>query len=309
MSLQGLANWAPFQIDALGLVTIFGAEEVNKSIGNLVQSWVTEYLPVLGTHVIAGNQILNPIPGFFLYNITDGVVATDVSAWFARWMQSYPLTYSATTITLKVERGFPQAVRHIISVTIGFLAFAPLVILTVMMRDPWGMANFVSIGLTIIVRRLMLYELRTSIDRAIDNLDETHNDNVKVFLTLPDGRAVTIRGPRMVVVNVLLTDPRPSRPRLYLMMRLIAWLAFGAHAISLGMSTLFHQILAVTTLLLGTLLTCCHIGDREAIIGQRLRLDVDLGDPAWTRSSAYARLDLSQVEEQRMVSGQDYGPR
>ncbi|RSL82297.1 hypothetical protein CEP52_016998 [Fusarium oligoseptatum] len=300
MGIQNLADWAPFQIDALGLVTIFGAGEVNRSIGNLVQSWVTEYLPVLGTHIIASNDIVAPIPGFVLYNITDGIVATDITPWFARWLQSYPLTYTATTITLRVDGKPMPYIQHSISLVLGVLTFAPLVILTIIMGDGWGIADFTAILITVAVRQLLLRELRSSIDRAIDNLEDARDGNVKVFLTLPDGRAVTILGPRMVVVNVLLTDPHPSRPRFYLALRLLAWLAFGAHAISLGMSTLFHQILAVIALLLGTFLAGSHVGDRNAFIGQRLRLDVDLGDPTWTRSSAYARFNLTEAEEQSM---------
>ncbi|RMJ03436.1 hypothetical protein CDV36_015034 [Fusarium kuroshium] len=300
MGIQNLADWAPFQIDALGLVTIFGAGEVNRSIGNLVQSWVTEYLPVLGTHIIASNDIVAPIPGFVLYNITDGIVATDITPWFARWLQSYPLTYTATTITLRVDGKPMPYIQHSISLVLGVLTFAPLVIFTIIMGDGWGIADFIAILITVAVRQLLLCELRSSIDRAIDNLEDAHDGNVKVFLTLPDGRAVTILGPRMVVVNVLLTDPHSSRPRFYLALRLLAWLAFGAHAISLGMSTLFHQILAVIALLLGTFLAGSHVGDRNAFIGQRLRLDVDLGDPTWTRSSAYARFNLTEAEEQSM---------
>ncbi|RSL42196.1 hypothetical protein CEP51_016503, partial [Fusarium floridanum] len=300
MGIQNLADWAPFQIDALGLVTIFGAGEVNRSIGNLVQSWVTEYLPVLGTHIIASNDIVAPIPGFVLYNITDGIVATDITPWFARWLQSYPLTYTATTITLRVDGKPMPYIQHSISLVLGVLTFAPLVILTIIMGDGWGIADFTAILITVAVRQLLLRELRSSIDRAIDNLEDARDGNVKVFLTLPDGRAVTILGPRMVVVNVLLTDPHSSRPRFYLALRLLAWLAFGAHAISLGMSTLFHQILAVIALLLGTFLAGSHVGDRNAFIGQRLRLDVDLGDPTWTRSSAYARFNLTEAEEQSM---------
>lgn len=304
MSLQKLADWAPFHIDALGLVTIFGADEVNKSIGNLVHSWVSEYLPVLATFVIASNDIVKSVPGFVLYNITDGILATDIAPWFTRWLQSYPLNYAATTITLKVDgRPMPLAYQAI-SIMLGILATALLVIFTAIMRDGWGIANSVSMIISVAVRQLMLHELRSSIDRAVDRVTagDQPSEDVKVFLTLPDGRAVTIFGSRKMITDIILTDPRPLHPRCYLALRLIAWLTFGAHAISLGMSTLFSQILAVIVLLLGTFLAGRHVGDCKAFVGNRLRLEINLGNPDWTRAPAYARLSLTETEEQTMVN-------
>ncbi|KAK8096061.1 hypothetical protein PG999_014083 [Apiospora kogelbergensis] len=88
--LAAISEWAPFQLDALGLVTIFGAKEMNTSIGNLVHSWATEWLPILGSYAVANNELTTPEQGFVLYNITDGVMATDVAAWFTRWLMSFP---------------------------------------------------------------------------------------------------------------------------------------------------------------------------------------------------------------------------
>ncbi|KAI1076591.1 hypothetical protein F5B20DRAFT_554791 [Whalleya microplaca] len=72
MPLASLREWAPFQLDALGLVTLFGAKEMHMSIGNLTQGWFTEWLPILGSYAVANNEIAQSEPGFFLYNITDG---------------------------------------------------------------------------------------------------------------------------------------------------------------------------------------------------------------------------------------------
>ncbi|RBR01893.1 hypothetical protein FVER53263_20893 [Fusarium verticillioides] len=301
MLLESLAKWDPFQIDALGLITIFGAEAIQKSIGNLTQSWICEYLPVLGSHVIASNQITDPVPGFVLYNITDAIVATDITSWFTRWLLSYRITYAATTITLTMDGRPMSASSHSASLALGMCCTAPLVILTVLMGDNWGIANFVSMIVTVIVRQLMLWELRLSIDKAVEKSRRDPGDEVKVFLTLPDGRAVTILGPRSMIVNCLLTDPRPLHPQLYMALQFVAWLAFGGQAIALGMSTLFHQILCVVIMLFGTFLTAMHIGDLPFAIGTQLRLDVDLGDPDWLRSPAYARLNLTRIEEDTMV--------
>ncbi len=73
LPLHTVKDWAPFRLDALGLVTLLRAEEVNVAIGALQHSLFTECLPLFGTYMIAGNKFTRPIPGFALYNITDGV--------------------------------------------------------------------------------------------------------------------------------------------------------------------------------------------------------------------------------------------
>lgn len=96
MALNVIRDWAPFHIDALGLVTILRAAEVGLNVGRLVYNCLTEWLPLFGAYTVASRQISRPIPGFVLYNINDGVMATDVSCWLTRWLLSLPLTYTAS---------------------------------------------------------------------------------------------------------------------------------------------------------------------------------------------------------------------
>lgn len=100
MALHALKHWAPFHIDALGMVTLLGADELNLTIGCLVRNGFTENLPVLGAYVVANNAIRRPLLGFTIYNITDGIMATDVTPWFARWLSCAKLTYSSTTLII-----------------------------------------------------------------------------------------------------------------------------------------------------------------------------------------------------------------
>ena len=58
-----IKNWSPFKIDALGIVTLLGADAVRKSLGRLVYS-PFEYLPLLAGHIFADNSVMEPIPGF-----------------------------------------------------------------------------------------------------------------------------------------------------------------------------------------------------------------------------------------------------
>ncbi|KAI1632879.1 hypothetical protein F4809DRAFT_61188 [Biscogniauxia mediterranea] len=301
MPLASLLKWAPFQLDALGLVTLFGAREMNTSIGNLTRSWATEWLPVLGSYAVANNEIAQSEPGFVLYNVTDGVVATDVSIWFTRWLMSYPLTYTATMIRLRLDNKPMPTIRKACSLLVGGLTCGLLFMFAILTADWWGIANVIALCLTVFTRQQMVGLLRSSIDNAVNDLEAEPGPNVKVFLTLPNGSAVTILGPRQIVTNCILTDPRPSKPTYYFLLRVIGWGAFGVHAISLGVAALFNQILCVVTLLVGTYFTATHVGDCREAIGSRLWLEVDMGNPKWSRSLAYARLEMSKGEEDCMV--------
>src|SRR6201996_5083392 len=81
-----LKPWQPFRLDALGLVTLLGADEVNNSVGRLVTSRWLEYMPLLGAFVIAGDRFKEKKPSFNIYNISSGINTSDLSSWFTRWM-------------------------------------------------------------------------------------------------------------------------------------------------------------------------------------------------------------------------------
>jgi len=100
MPLHFLKTWAPFRIDALGLVTLLGVDELNLAIGRLACNRVTEYLLLLGGYIIANDSFAKPIPGFLVYNISDGIMATDVAGWFSRWLICQDLTWSSTTLRI-----------------------------------------------------------------------------------------------------------------------------------------------------------------------------------------------------------------
>jgi hypothetical protein len=81
--LTSLKSWSPFKIDALGLITLLGADAIRKTLGRLVYS-PFEYFPLLAGHIFADNSVAEPIPGFVLYSITESMKAVDLSAWFTR---------------------------------------------------------------------------------------------------------------------------------------------------------------------------------------------------------------------------------
>lgn len=99
---ESLSSWgsrAGLKIDALGLVTLLGAEEMDRSIGRLVPSIYLEYLPLLGAFVVAGNRFTTKKPGFVLYNISAGIMTTELAGWFSRWLQTQDFNQVRSIVT------------------------------------------------------------------------------------------------------------------------------------------------------------------------------------------------------------------
>lgn len=296
-----LKKWAPFRIDALGLVTILGAEEVDRSIGRLVQSYLTDCLPLLGAYTIASNQVTEPIPGFVLYNITDSIMATDLTGWFTRWLLCVPLSFTSTTITISISSKSRHSERRAIAYLIGFLAISPLIFFAAAMRDWWGLVNALSMAVSVFVRKIILWQNRRRLDLVLSERKAASDEIVKVFLTTPTGKAVSIYAPRLIVTDCLLTTPRPPEPRLYNIIRTVGWVAFGAHVISLGMTVLFNQILSVCILLAATVLVVQQVGDRQDRVGSYLSFNISVAGGNEFRAAAFARLRLSENEENSMI--------
>jgi hypothetical protein len=301
MLLTTLRDWAPFRIDALGLVTILGAAEVDVAVGRLVHNCLTEWLPILGAYTVASNQVATPLPGFVLYNVTDGIMATDLSSWLTRWLISYPLTYTSTVLRVRSVPIKLSQQRQIAAPLLATFTILPVVILTAAMGDWWGLANAVSMILSVLVRRSIVSQNRHAVDAAVIEAQKITDENVTTFVTTPNGQAVTMYAPRMIVVNCFLTNPRPSNPTFYDTMRALGWVAFGVHIVALGMARLFSQILSVLLLAISSVISIRQIGDHHNLVGSRLCFEIYSGDPKETRSAAYARMRLSESEENSMI--------
>lgn len=118
---------------------------------------------------------------------------------------------------------------------------------------------------------------------------------------LPMGEAVTIRAPKGLLVNCLLTNPKIDVPVTYLS-RVVGWGAFAGFVVSLGMACLFIQLLIVAALLGGTLAVVFHVGDDDQTVGTSVNIQSS-SDPSDSdrRAEAYFRLDLSQEQEDTIV--------
>ncbi|OAL34066.1 hypothetical protein AYO20_06714 [Fonsecaea nubica] len=168
-----LLHWSPFHIDALGLVTLLGAEEVNAAVGRLVSSAYLEYLPLLGAYVIAGNRFTDKAAGFNLYNISQGIHTTDLAAWLTRWMlsQKFETTrnFVVWTVTPPISRKNEITISVVISVALnGFLVAG-----TILSKDWYGFANAIAMIVSIIIRAYVIGQQRIAFDAMVDKVVNT----------------------------------------------------------------------------------------------------------------------------------------
>ena len=295
-----------FKIDALGLITILGSRELDIALGTLRQGVACEALPTFAPYLAPGGYLTEPIPGFHLYNITDGIVATDISAWFSRWLVIQELTWSSTTlyISKSIVRHSPQ--RRVFqsgcSTLVSGVSLVAMLALAIFYSDKWAVANAAAMHLLGFLRCFLLHELRASMHNGRPSSPAHMDTPVKIFCTLPNGKAVSVHTTRSIVVDYLLTNPVAGNPRVYRLVQGLSWLCFVLHILALGMASLMHQILAVGVVSISTISLVRGVGvDDTRIANLRLFKYEYLTTPD-TRSEAYARLRLSQEEEDGLVA-------
>lgn len=303
-ALWQFETWAPFKVDALGLVTLLGAQEIDLALGQLTWSTLAEWLPMLASYIIANNRVTEPLPGFTVYNITDGIMAMDLAGWFSRWLLCENVTFCSTTVHIQTASA-GSFKRHrrlrssICAYCFGMMTLIPA-ILGILIGDWWGLANGIAIIASVVVRQVILSQNRLAIDGAVDSSEKLPDENVKILITMPNGKVVTVHTTRGVLINCLLTHPRPPNAKLYSMTRCIGWIAFGVHIISLGMACLLSQILTVALLIAGTILAAGQIGTDRRHVGRKIVLDCTKSDVPF-RAATYANLDLTPKQEDSMV--------
>src|SRR4051794_8776697 len=168
MPMHYVLEWQPFRVDALGLVTMIGSEQVNAAVGRLVTSPYTEYLPLLGAFVIAGNQFTNAISGFELYNLRTRIKTTDLAGWFQRWCLAQNFKRASSTVRWTLEEKRSRLWRSRLDTLraslIGIVANGALVSVTLLQGDWWGLANAISMILSVLVRVYLTKQDRAALD-------------------------------------------------------------------------------------------------------------------------------------------------
>jgi hypothetical protein len=253
LPLAHLRDWKPFQIDALGLVTLLGADEVNQSVGTLQHRRFTEYLPLLAAFVIAGDRFNAEQPGFILYNLDDGITSTELKGWFTRWLMSQEVNNATTVLEwhkLVKPRGWEKALAPALSCVLVL----PLLVITVLVGDWYGVGNAGAIIISVLTRVYLLSNRRHVRDNAAKPDPDVKDEDIprkRMCIIRSDGKMVTCILPKSVLLTFVNQDP-VGRPKFYHGARWICWLALGVHMCILGMCSLFTQIYTVLLLVLST---------------------------------------------------------
>ncbi|EPE35625.1 hypothetical protein GLAREA_11325 [Glarea lozoyensis ATCC 20868] len=198
--LHSATRWSPFKLDALGLVTLLGAEEVSNAVGALEHSRYAEYLPLFGTYLVAANKFTAPIPGYVLYNITDGVFVPILNGWFSRWLIAN-LTSPVTILEWQVVEKRSSIAKRSFAAIIGLLLNGALLAMTVMQGDWYGLANSIAMAVSVLVRSSMVHESRTHLDQMVNSYEKQEKqflkvcdqNEVKVVIVTPDNKVVAFK--------------------------------------------------------------------------------------------------------------------
>lgn len=274
LPLENVKEWSQnvnFEIDALGLVTLLGADEVNLSVGTLQRRRYTEYLPLLAAFVVSGNRFTIEQPGFVLYNLSDGITSTELKGWFTRWLMSQKINNATTVFEWKSAQKKGRRVSFI-APALSVSLVTPLLVCTALMGDWYGVGNSIAIIVSIFTRIYLLAQLRRARNFQIQELrssrpqepvnssdsatekprEQPAAEDIKTLCVIrSDGKMVTIKVPAEVL-GTFIKDSTVQNRHLYTWARRVGWLALGAHMCILGMCTLFTQIYTVVLLVLST---------------------------------------------------------
>ncbi|KAL9064130.1 MAG: hypothetical protein Q9161_009068 [Pseudevernia consocians] len=305
--LKQVKNWAPFKIDALGLVTLLGAGQVDQAVGRLSRNRFIDHLPFLALNVVAGDDINQAQQGYAVYNFSDGIVTSQLAPWFTRWLAAQEFTQCSSIIHLTYDANGASFSRwdNALSMIISSVVLVSMVLFAGLTGDWWAFVNAVSLIISVLCRRYILHELSHSIDTAVGTVPEHDpaRTSVKCLVQFPDGKALTLFTSRGILTKVLLPRPAPLHYRRYNLFRYVAWLGFGSHVISLGMCTLASQLATVVVLLLSTALLVFRVFAVEDRIGSKMRVQrLDGKGERESYGRAYARLKLTEMEENSLVA-------
>lgn len=320
-----LNTWADsigLHVDALGLVTILGSEEVNNSVGRLVSGSYVEFLPLLGAFMLASDRFTEKRPGFTLYNFTAGMQTSELAGWFSRWLKAQGFSQVRDKVTWTVgecPRRMRLQVFLVRFMLIGLPINGMLLALTVLSEDWWGFANAVSMVLSVIVRVLLVSQRQAGIDETIWKAKEEaetefgkqraaydedsklgrvrpgrqapkspEQDIAKVIVVMDDSKVVTIEAPSYLIGKVFTKNPPIPNRRLYQFFQAVGWLGFGSHIVSLGMAGLHTQIYTAALLILATILSVYKVGCDDWRLRQRSRNTSSPPPRCWISNSLYA---------------------
>ncbi|KAF7534067.1 hypothetical protein G7054_g6533 [Neopestalotiopsis clavispora] len=184
-------------------------------------------------------------------------------------------------------------------------------VIAILLSDWWGLANAISMAMSVVVRCRLVQENVNALDSAVidacygrSGIHNIHGDTekVKLLISLADGRMVTMHAPRGLVLEGFTKSLKILRPHLYAYTKAFGWFVFGVHALSLGQADFLSQIYAVSLLVLSTWATAKGLGCNECSItdhisAQRIETVDHRGSIPDKRMWAYIKLECDDIEE------------
>lgn len=297
---KDLKLWSPFRLDALGLLTMLGADEMSREIGSLAGNTLVSWMSLLGGHVVPSNAFLDPLHGHTLYNVSDGIQTTTLAGWFSRWLLAQHPSNNTSVFVWSVH---PHPRGHgYRALAIGAVVNICVVALALLVGDCYGLASALCMDVGIIVRAYLVLQNRDAIDRAAADTSIYSKNLVKTFIILANGKATTVFAPRNLVISCFCSTPKVSNPTKYAIARAIGWLAFVGVIVSIGQAVLVVQIAIIIVTVSATVLTAFGIGTVDNEVGKTLRVfRSESPSRQGRRYEAYAMLRLTGEEEDTMV--------
>lgn len=324
LPLHHLSTWAPFKVDALGLVTLLGQEQVDAKVGRLVREGYLDFLPLLGAFIIAGDLFRDRQAGFNLYNITSGITTPEMAGWFTRWLKAQEFHKSKMDVHWEIEDGkIAQSYAKVdcIAFIVAFVFQSGFLVLTILIGDWYGIANAVSMTASVLVRVYVLKQNRDAIDLAVAKAtedatkkkekDPTDNSmqEVTILCILDDATAVIMKTPEYLIKSCFVVTPEPPHPGRYRLVRAAGWIFFLVHIISIGQSVLVSQMVTIALLVVPTVAIVAlpekwrrRLGCNEEYIGRRLTArKIPTKAKGTRRVHLYAMCQLTRKEEESML--------
>ncbi|KAL4783336.1 hypothetical protein BJX76DRAFT_358080 [Aspergillus varians] len=312
-----LNDWAQatgLSIDALGLVTFIGGEEMDRSIGRLMPSAYFNHLPIVGAYIVAGDRFTEKRPGYTIYNISAGIMTTELAGWFSRWLQAQSFHQVRSKVTWEWDdsRSRPRhwSTWFVSVVLISLPLHGMLIAMTVLAADWWGFANAMAMIILVAVRCAQVSSHQAGIDTNIRmaemeaggpkakseileqqkgaandrvEIQTPRNDYAKVLVVMQDSKVVTLEAPGFLIRPAFTASPHISNRGFYLACRVIGWVAFGVHVITIGMAALHSQIYSVVLIVGASVLTGYKVGSEDSQLLRSIWNKVgDVDNESWT---------------------------
>ncbi|PYI18777.1 hypothetical protein BO99DRAFT_482359 [Aspergillus violaceofuscus CBS 115571] len=277
---QQLSDWQPFRLDALGLITLLGAEDIDIWVGRLVPSKWLEYMPLLAMYC----QRLSETRSIIYWEI--------------------------------IEEPHSLLSTHLKAAGTSACLIGPLFVMTILSGDFYGLANVCAIMLSVWTRAYILCANRATIDQSIKSTFNTYAKDKfnKIMIKTPESKMVTIFVQQSLTVPIFIKNLQPSSYILYRFARWLNWLAFGIHVVTLGMAALSTQIYTVLLVLVPSILICVGFGCADKVPPRPLKTHygITFAYTCWIGSHLKAtifewpsHLDFKRVENDWFLSDND----